>query len=291
MHLERQRKMIKLAGIVTIYNPDEFVVSNIETYIETLGELYVVDNSSTDQFYNQIKHLEKVIYLPNFQNLGVATALNIGAKKAIERGYEWLLTMDQDSNFNKNSIAKISEFIEANPKLNIGLVSPWHDIKTGVQKPTEDVEELIEVMTSGNVINLKAYQAIGGFKDWLFIDGIDIEYCMNLNRNGYKVVRLNNVILHHELGDVKIKRVLGRNFVCSNHNRIRRYYMVRNTYYICDMYKDVFPEYCQFIKNGLKGAARNIIVFEHDKYKKIRNMYRGYKDYKKNIKGIYKYKS
>ena len=55
------------------------------------------------------------------------------------------------------------------------------------------------------------------------------------------------------------------------------------------MYHDQFPEYCEFIRNGLRGAFRNVLVFEKDKYRKIRNMIRGYNDYKKGIKGKYPY--
>lgn len=281
--------MKKIAGTVTLYNPDDEVISNINSYLNDIGKLYVVDNSSNDTFKEKLKGMKKVVYIPNNKNLGVATALNIGARRAIEDGYEWLLTMDQDSQFKKDAISSMLDYIEKNKNINIGLVTPWHNIKTGIKKPKKRVEEMVEVMTSGNIINLDAYKKIGGYKDWLFIDGIDFEYCMNLNINGYKVIRLNYIVLDHELGDIKVKHILNRDFVCSNHNYIRRYYMARNNHYIYDMYKEYFPEYCTLIKHGLKGAARNIFVFEKDKYRKLRNMYRGYRDYKKGIKGVYPY--
>ena len=181
------------------------------------------------------------------------------------------------------------KYISDNDCQNIGLISPWHNIKTGVKKPKKDIEDVVEVMTSGNIINLTAYKKIGGYKDWLFIDGIDFDYCMNLNVNGYKVRRLNYCELEHELGDIKVIHLLKRDFVCSNHNYIRRYYMARNNHYIYDMYHDAFPEYCTMILNGLDGQFRNIIAFEKDKYRKLRNMRRGYKDYKKGMKGKYPY--
>ena len=45
------------------------------------------------------------------------------------------------------------------------------------------------------------------------------------------------------------------------------------------------------ILHGLDGQFRNILAFEKDKYRKLRNMKRGYKDYKKGIKGEYPYKN
>lgn len=281
---------MKIAGIVTLFHPDDEVKKNIESYLQDIDCLYVIDNTPLKENRNVLPSSKKIKYLPQLKNQGVAKALNIGAKLALKDKYEWLLTMDQDSCFEKAQLKKMIQYIEDNNCKKVGLISPWHVINTGIQKPKEEIDYPLEVMTSGNIINLKSYQKIGGYKDEYFIDDIDIEYCMNLNIHGYKVVRLNYVELKHDLGDIEVKRVLGRNFVCSNHNALRRYYMVRNTFYLCKHYNQYFPEYCYFLKRGLRGQLQNIILFEKDKYKKVRNMIRGYRDYRKGITGEYVYK-
>ena len=281
---------MKIAGVVVLYHPNEDVLINIDSYIENVEKLYVYDNSENTHEQLLKSYGNKIEYMSCQQNMGIAYALNIAARKAIAEGFEWLLTMDQDSRYEIGEIEKLIDYINNKDVASIGLISPWHRIKTGVKKPDKKVEDVIEVMTSGNIVSLKAYQAVGGWKDWMFIDSVDIEFCMNLNVHGYRVVRINYVELEHELGDIQIKHVLGRNLVCSNHNYVRRYYIVRNINYVYSMYHEHFPEYCRFIRNGLKGAFRNVLVFEGDKYRKIRNMYRGYRDFKKGIKGKYAYK-
>ena len=58
-------------GVVVAYNPQrEEICKNIDTYINELDVLYVVDNSSKnngDIFngYNKVK------YIPNYDNLGI----------------------------------------------------------------------------------------------------------------------------------------------------------------------------------------------------------------------------
>ncbi len=37
--------MISIAGVVVLYNPDESVVNNIQSYIQDIEILFVVDNS------------------------------------------------------------------------------------------------------------------------------------------------------------------------------------------------------------------------------------------------------
>lgn len=283
--------MIKLAGIVTLYNPDKEVKKNIESYLDSIDKLYVIDNTPDKENKNVLPNNDKIQYIFNNKNVGVSRALNMGAKMAIKEHYDYLLTMDQDSRFKKNSVKKMIEYIESYKGKDIGLVTPWHVINTNPQKPESDIDYPIEVMTSGNIISLKAYKKIGGYKDELFIDGIDFDYCMNLNIHNYKVIRLNYIELKHDLGNIEIKHYLRRDFVCSNHNYIRRYYIVRNTLFVCKWYQEYYKEYTDFLKRGLRGQLMNVVLFEKDKFRKLRNMYRGYKDYRRGLLGEYPYKN
>src|ERR1700761_2402089 len=93
--------MVKVQGVVVLYQPAEAVTGNIKTYIKGLDKLYVIDNSNTpvNSVIDCLKQTENIIYISNNGNKGIAHALNVGAAKAIEAGAVWLLTMDQDSNF------------------------------------------------------------------------------------------------------------------------------------------------------------------------------------------------
>ena len=108
---------------------------------------------------------------------------------------------------------------------------------------------------------------------------------MNLHKHGYKVLRLNNIIMKHSLGDIKIHHLFGKEYPCSNHNAMRRYYIARNNLYINDMYKDMYPDYCAFLIRVQKGQVKRILAFEKDKFNKLKMMYKGYMDHKKGIKG------
>ena len=280
---------LKIAGMVTLYNPTDDDIKNIDSYINDIDKLYVIDNTEGKDNKKKLPKNKKIEYIFKNENIGVATALNVAADMALKDGYKWLLTMDQDSNFEENNLSQMIDYLENNDTSKIGLITPWHVINTGARRPNVNIDHPLEVMTSGNIISLDAYKAVGGFKDEYFIDSIDIEYGMNLNHHGYRIDRLNYVLLEHDLGDIKIKYILWHGFVCSNHNYIRRYYIVRNTLYLIDQYKDIYPDYCKMLKKGLRGQFTNILLFEKQKYKKIRNMLRGRKDHKKGIKGKYPY--
>ena len=252
--------------------------------------LYVIDNSSQNNM-ERIPNNSKIQYIFNNGNIGVASALNIAAKRAIKEGYYWLLTMDQDTTLKKDTIQQMNKTINENDISNIGIITPWHDTKIKIKRPKEDIDYPLEVMTSGNLVNLEIYEKIGGYKEWMFIDGIDIEYSLNLWKHGYKIMRLNNVSIEHNLGDIKYKNFLWKkNILYTNHNYLRRYYITRNNNYIKEMYGKEHKKFCIRITR----QRRNIIIillFEEDKYKKIKSIIRGYLDYKRGIKGKYRFKN
>ena len=142
-------------------------------------------------------------------------------------------------------------------------------------------------MTSGNLLNLKIWKKVGGFKDWFFIDGIDIEYCMNIHKHGYRILRVASLEIQHNLGDLFYKTFNHKLYLCTNHPAIRRYYIMRNYYYISSMYMDYDPEYCLNLIAAQKHNMRGVLLFEKDKIRKIRMYLKGRKDFYNGVKGKY----
>lgn len=277
----------KLAGVVVYYNPEEKDLENINSYISELDKLYIIDNSDTDRINSLLPQNAKIKYIPNYSNLGVAKALNIGINEAVKDGFKFLLTMDQDSYFDENGLHKLKSCARELNDKSIGIISPWHATKLNVSKP-EGIDYPIDVMTSGNIVDIEICKKIGCFKDWLFIDSVDIEFCLNLKKNGYKVARCNNVILHHDLGNIKFHRIFGKEFICLNHSYVRRYYIARNSLYIKKMYENLEPRFCD-INSRQRRFIFTIVLFEKDKWRKIRSIFLGKLDYYKGIKGVKKF--
>ena len=268
--------MIKLHGVVVLYNPDDSILENILSYISELDMLYIIDNSEikNDILVNKLYKINKCKYIDNKGNQGIAHALNIGAKLAIENEADWLLTMDQDSKFEKNDLNILIQKIDK----KMGIISPLH----AKNELNIDSNKYIITMTSGNLLNLKIYQRVGFFEEKLFIDSVDTEYCLRLYQYGHDIKRVSSVILNHNLGEIKVYKFFNKKITSTNHNYIRRYYIMRNRLYIWNKYKKILPF---FIKNDKKQFIREIekiILFEEQKLLKLFYTFKGYIDYKKN---------
>lgn len=275
--------------MVVLYNPDEDVIDNIKTYLNQIDKLFIIDNSDqkTLLYKELLSKLTGCEYISNNDNLGIAAALNIGAKKGIEQGYDFILTMDQDSRVPENIIQEIFYYTDKyNYDINtIGIISPFHYDNPWMVVPSNDIDEMLYVMTSGNLLNLKAFKSVGDFSEELFIDRVDDEYCMRLLMNGYKVLRINKILLPHKLGNISKGSILGRIQTFTNHSPVRRYYITRNSLYVVKKYKDHFPQYKIIELKSFFYEFSKILLFEREKIKKIIMIFKGIYHYKKGITG------
>lgn len=275
---------MKIQAVVVLYSPKSIILENINSYINDIEKLYIIDNSESKntELINEIVSIsKKCIYIDNKGNQGIAHALNIGAKLAIENSADWLLTMDQDTSFN-NDLKKIKKELLAVDITNTAIVSPSHYLGNDIKPFYNEI-----VMTSGNLINLHLFGKIGEFDENLFIDSVDTEYCLRIYSMRYKIKRIPSVILNHNLGDIKEYKILGVKFKSTNHNPIRRYYITRNRFYVWDKYNTLYPSFIKWEKMATVKELIKVILFEKDKLKKIQFSLNGYIDYKKNKFGKY----
>ena len=166
---------IRVAATVILYNPDEIsLLLNISSYINDVDKLYVIDNSDFSlsskivEYFLSINHIE---YINLGGNKGIAYALNYAAISAIKAGYDWLMTMDQDSKATPSMVNKLMSFVYDNRNKHLGIVAarPIFTDETVEVSLIPKYEYVDVVISSGNVINLAAYEEIGGFENKLFI--------------------------------------------------------------------------------------------------------------------------
>lgn len=286
--------MCKVAAIIVSYNPDSNLFDSINLLLNQVEKVIIVDNGSKEKYVKYIKSIneDKIEIILNKENLGVATALNIGVRKALKNGYEWILTMDQDSKASPDMVKKmfnVYNSINREERKDILSIFP-NFVDERIQSIEENSNmnsyEYVDAdITSGNLLRKEVFEKVGFFDDSLFIDLVDTDFCMRLNEKGIKMIKIRDAVLYHSLGESKtIKGILG-SFNTSNHSALRRYYMTRNRFYIWEKYKGLNSFTLNRDKKLFKKEFVKIILGEKDKVNKIKMVLRGYKDYKKGIKG------
>jgi len=275
--------MTKIAGVTVLYIPSESVITNILSYLNQVEKLFVIDNSETENksLLENIIAYSNVSFIPNKNNIGVAAALNKAAQLAINSGYDFLLTMDQDSRISDDSVKKMLKEFYSDEK--IGIIAPFViHIENPRQPSSQGVEEITVAMTSGSIIRLSTYKQTGGYLENFFIDYVDNEFCLRIHLLGYKVLQINSVHLHHKLGSIEQRKFFWIKVFPTNHSPLRLYYRTRNRLVVYKKYKDQFSDYIRADKVSFLKELLKILLYEGEKLKKFKMILKGYFDYKKN---------
>lgn len=265
-----------IAGTVILYNSSIESLNNIMTYLQQVTKLYVVDNS-TDKNTELVEALQTyptVQYHSFGKNLGIATALNWAAMQAVQDGFTVLLTMDDDTRTPETMVTQMIEFWNqySNP---LGILSGVHHNRTA----TTLYKPLLYTLTSGNMVNLKAYQAVGGFRDDLFIDHVDHEFDIRLNKMGYQVVELPYIHLDHKLGysqQVKIGKWVILRY--GTNPPIRLYYHARNGVYVAKTYFSEHPYFAWMMVKEIAKRWVKTLLLDGNRTMRVKMLLKGMSD-------------
>lgn len=271
-----------IAGIV-LFNPNiDRLSENINAIIEQVDRLILVNNGSAN-----IDSVRKLILDNNWKieivdlkiNMGIAYALNSILKAAAMKGYEWFLTLDQDSVVSDNLIDVYERYINYN---NLGLLScDVIDRNFEVTHNEVDHEELDYVITSGSLVNTSLCKRVNGFDNDMFIDFVDFDLCAKIREAGYKIIRTYDTSLLHEVGHSTPKLIGNKQYIAYNHSPFRVYYFCRNGLYFIRKHRDSNSIDEHAWKKNLLRRFVLITLYERQKFAKYKEIFRGIRDSKK----------
>lgn len=256
--------------------------------------IIIVDNGSAN--IDDFSLPQKVELIKLNENKGIATATNVGLKRAIELKADFVITSDQDSvypddyveNFlkayskfdDKNIAAYVPVFYEKNSQ----SIKPVYVKKHGFIKKIQqkkDFQFVYQAIASGMFIKVSSLQTVGFMNEDLFIDSVDFEWCWKVSYCGEKILSMRNLKLTHSLGD-KNTRILSKDI--SVHSLQRYYYITRNTAYLsfhCS-YISFSVKLQLFIKSILYVFGYSLLSKEHFKtFKVLKNAFKNGK--KENV--------
>lgn len=265
-----------VAGIV-LYNPVmERLQENIQAIKDQVDKLVLVDNGSMRQEYAQWNENDnRIVIIRHAENMGIAVALNDILQYAYNNGYQWALTLDQDSVALPGMVAKMSLYAKA----EIGIVCPLikdRNFFHSSQEMDGGAKELDYCITSASLTNVTAWKKVGGFDNKMFIDWVDWDICIAMRKAGYKIIQTGDAVLLHELGTkAKCTHLLGHEILLLHRSPFRYYYVIRNRVYLGRKYPS--EGYCKQIWIAIKSILK-VVLFEKNKKNNIVAMAKGLKD-------------
>ena len=264
--------------IIPTYNPSKKLKEVINNILVLNVKILIFDNNSESKenlMFNhqniEIKHCK--------ENLGYGYAINYFIKKYISK-FEWFCMLDQDSildsnyilhiinkfNFDKDNIGLIGSNVKYNNLnkniLNLDLKNNFHKKKT--------------LICSGTFINKNLIKKFGFLKEDFFMEYIDVEYCLRIEKNGYSNYITSFPFLIQEFGNNEIYKIFGKKFSVDNHKPERYFYRAKNLKYcVKNYFFNSKIETLIHILNFFKMYVK-ILLFEDFKIKKTYLILKGF---------------
>lgn len=183
-------------------------------------QVIVVDNASELNHLNNIRFFadsqsrtkQGIQLIRSEQNLGFSGGVNIGIKKALENGADYVLVLNPDTTVKPDLLTKMLETQKLNPKIGIiGTMINEGDReincgKVSWLKPelSHLRQEVVNILDNGlyipgavMLIRRKVFEKIGFFDERYFLYFEDADFCERAKKAGFKIALAQERLVYH----------------------------------------------------------------------------------------------
>lgn len=162
-------------------------------------------------------------YESHDENRGLAVAYNRALEIAGQEGFDWLLTLDQDTSLPLDFVTKLDAATAfALPIAQVGAIVPRITDKGRVISPNAlssrmfpkffpgdfvgvALEKTTSAVNSASTLRVSALKAIGGYDPRFWLDYSDAIMYYRLQKTGFRVFVAGNIRVEHELSVLDMK--------------------------------------------------------------------------------------
>lgn len=296
---------MKIAAGIVLFNPDKERFEQCLTIIQDQVDLVILYDNVGNYEQNLPKDNSRILYITDHCNKGLAYALNRIMNEAKQLGFEWIITMDQDTILPQNLVAEYQKYMSIP---NVAILAPQVVDRRRkyleIEHCDDEIRDIDFCITSASCTNLKIWENLGRFDEWLFIDFIDNDYCKRVKLNGFRILQLTNMVIDQEFGKIELKsprvarfwlwlsNVTGNKNIAKlsykkNVSPMRIYYVHRNLLYLNKKFKKhggIGYEnfFCKNFMNFLVYFTLPSILRAEKKLEVVKAVLKGFRDGRKS---------
>lgn len=164
--------------VIVTYNPDLCFVNNLARHLEIVENIVVVDSNSEVPIESMLPklYLNKIDIIHSVENKGIAWALNVGIKKAIKLGFDWVITFDQDSMPNLNFLNHYSTVLKT--EKNVGLLGTQFSLDV-VAVSQISWKKSLTIMLQGTLHPIALFDKVGFYNEIVVTD-VDFDFSLRV---------------------------------------------------------------------------------------------------------------
>jgi GT2 family glycosyltransferase len=300
------QRMFSIASVTVAYNGKHLLSRHLDALLNQtvpLTEVIVVNNASVDgtaEFVSE--HYPSVTVIDLRSNVGVGGGYAAGLEYAIrQKAYDWVWLFDQDSIPAPDALQHLVDALEhlagANPQTAVLAPTCVNEStnrrypsliwKNGWKRVSTDrpVTFVDAVLSSGSLVCSEAVERAGPPRADFFIDFVDLEHCLRLRANGYRIAVVRDSIMHHAVGSPRTVRFGAFSYVWSDHVPWREYYKTRNEVFTIWTHYPTLAAKLSVVRRLLRHAL-GVLLFGKERLACLKMMYLGVIDGRAGKLGI-----
>lgn len=280
----------RVIGIVVTFDPERNPLAIIESVLESVERLVIVDNAPDGHpalSGGQYSH-PQVSIIRNANVGGLAGAYN-AAIAVIRHSFEFgthVLFLDDDTDASSLRIFLESDSTRAfAASPDVAAVAPAYvDRATGLRGRyiqlsrfaykvlPREMQEPVQVsflINSMSLWRLDAITQIGPYNARLAVDHVDTDYCVRAGLAGYRLILAPQFTFLHSIGARRAFRLMGRTMQAGGHNPQRRKMIARNTVLLARRYGLRLPAFAVLCIARLAYEIIGVAIAESDRSRKL----------------------
>ena len=281
-----------LIAVVLSWNGREDTLACLESLRG--ADTVCVDNGSSDGSADAVaERFPEVELIRAEVNLGFAAGNNVGIRRALDRGADWVLLLNNDAIAEPGLVAALAAASAARPDAGVlackvlfaGVDRLWYagadfdpysgrSRHEGFGKPDAPgrLRDTVRATGAGMSVSRAAIQSAGLLDEELFLYVEDLEWCLRIKRAGFAVVYVPGARVRH-----RVSAASG-----GAGSPTTSYYETRNMLFVVERYRP--------LPRGLLGARRALVVAPRilQNVRRPRSAHaavRGWRDYRRGRMG------
>lgn len=213
----------------------ECVKSLIDSGIE-IKDIIVIDNDSQDDSVDKIRRcINNIEVVESGRNGGFSYGCNVGIRIALERDYEYIWLLNNDTLINIQTLPQMLSIFSKECGREVGIVGslirylefPYEiqaigggsiNYLTGQTKnilELGNLDKLNYITGASMLISRKVFEEIGLLDEGYFMYWEDVEFCVRAQKAGFGIaVATDSLVLHKEgasIGSKSLRKTLIQN--------------------------------------------------------------------------------
>lgn len=269
-------------ALFTAYEPSENLKTSVLETLKQCSSVVIADNTPLGKrnARDVLGKIPQVTIIGDGTNIGLATALNNAVTHTA--GAKFLFLLDQDSCPQPGLVESLRSSLKSSPEAGAIGPAPWDETNKRYIDPRtnkrEDLAELPVIITSAMLVQKTAFESTKGFRSEFFVDCVDQDFCLQLRKNGWKVLQDKRILLPHSLGDIKWHGFGPFKLRATHHPTWRLYWAARNGVMLSKEYFSFDKRWSMTNLAILGYWIITVALFEKPRIAKLQALFRGMSD-------------